>query len=551
MRTIREIVSDFVKFYSYFNEDYKNINLDDPIQFSVVFQKLISKVYEEKNGCFYFKKFILGPMEETGSGGIRWNSLFQRWFDIQRRNKGKYLSLLCSRSHGKTTFFSIIMTIYKAYIHKNYQQVIISASSTQSDLIIRDIRTIIENNELLFKLVDFKHWSTEFLAFNGGFIISRGIGAEIRGLHPHRVVLDDILRSDEKLSKDKIESYVFEDIIPAISPKNGDLVIVGTKKDATDIFSCIGEMIKDGATKWKFYKFPGILDFEKKITLAPDLKSFDELMEMKKTMGTLRFNKEILCEAIAEGSRIFDENLLELAKDKSLTYEDTPEKGASYYAGADLARSGSASADFTAVIFLKFIEAYNYMVVSEVYHKKGIKIRNQVKDVSLLCEKFNGAIILVEENNFGKDFIDLMAEEYNTAVEPIRTTDRTKEDIVRILITSFEQEKIKFPYMTDSDKRLTEAIFEELRHYIVKTTAAGNEKLEASGGWHDDLVDALGFALKCSRISGAEPGPLSKGSNDRGSELENMIDMGMIPERESMDGLDMPTIFFNNRRNTR
>jgi hypothetical protein len=30
-----------------------------------------------------------------------------------------------------------------------------------------------------------------------------------------------------------------------------------------------------------------------------------------------------------------------------------------------------------------------------------------------------------------------------------------------------------------------------------------------------------------------------------------MIDMGMIPERESMDGLDMPTIFFNNRRNTR
>ena len=543
MRTIKIILKDFLKFYSQFNEDYKNINLDDPIQSSIVYHKLLEKVYEPKYGCFWFKKFIIGDMKETGSGGIRWNNLINKWHKITNKHEDKYLVFLCARSHGKTTFFSIIRTIYKAFLHKNYQQVIISASSIQASLIVRDIRTVIENNEMLKKLVNFNKWSTEFLSFNSGFIISRGIGAEIRGLHPHRVVLDDILRSDEKLSRIKIESYVLEDIIPAIAPKNGSLELVGTKKDFTDIFHYIDELIKDGATKWKSFKFPGILNMEKKIVLAKDIHTFNDLMEMKKTMGTLQFNKEILCESIAEGSRIFSEELLQMSKEKTFSYEYVPEKNTAYYGGVDLARSGSVSADSTAALFLKFEKQFQFFIVVDLYHKKGIKINKQVKDISLICEKFNDAILLAEQNNFGQDFIDEMGEKYNTAIESIRTTPQTKEDCIRRLLIAFEQEKIKFPYMTVEDRRKTELIFDELRHYIIKATPAGNEKMEASGNSHDDIVDALMFALKCAQTSGFDP---SKLPTERGSELEHIMDLNMIPEKEGdMSSFDMPPILFN------
>lgn len=540
MRTTRQILEDFIKFYSYFNDDYYNINLDDPIEFCVVYNKLLKKVYNGKHGNYFFKRFIIGDMKETGSGGIRWNRLLQKWEDIRYKNKHKYLLILCARSHGKTTKWSIMDTIYEGFRTGNYQQLIVSAGSGQSNLIIRDIRTIVENNEILSRLADFKHWSTEFLAFNGGFIISRGIGAEIRGLHPNRVVLDDILRSDEKMSASKIKAFVMEDIIPAIRPKNGDLVIVGTKKDATDIFSEIEELIKEGAKRWKFFRFPGILDMEKKIVLAEDIHTFKDLMEMKKTMGTLEFNKEILCEAMAEGSRIFPENLLQLAKDRSLSYEYKAEKGALYYAGADLARSGSVSADSTACLFIKNDQRFQRFVVAELYHKKGIKIKNQVKDVAVLCDKFNQAILLVEENNFGKDFIDWMIDDYSTTIESIRTTDVTKGDNIRRLLVVLENEKLKFPYCTKADKEKTELIFNELRRYVIKKTPAGNEKMEASGHSHDDIVDALSFAFKSAQVGGMVPGELP---GIKGSELEHMMDLTMIPKMEGdLDSFDTPNI---------
>ena len=480
-------------------------------------------------------------MKETGSGGIRWNNLVNTWNKIINKYPNNNLVILCARSHGKTTNFSIMETIYQGVIHKNYQQVVISGGERQASLIVRDIRTVIENNEYLRKLVDWKHWSTEFLGFNGGFIISRGIGAEIRGIHPNRFVLDDILRSDEKFSKDKIEAYVFEDVVPAAAPKKAQIVIVGTKKDSTDIFTIIEMMIKEGATKWKFYKFPGILDEKTKKVLAEDIHTYDDLMEMKKTMGTLKFNKEIMLEPLAEGSRIFPEELLELAKDLDLSYEKIPEKGALYYAGADLARSGSVSADSTGCIFIKFDEQFQINKIVEFYHKKGIKIRTQVKDIALICNKFNNAILLAEENNFGRDFIDLMIDEYNVTIESIKTTDRSKEDNVRRLLVALENEKLKFPYYTLYDRKRTEKILNELRHYIIKKTPAGNEKMESSGGYHDDLVDSLCIALRCAQTTGGEPKDLPGG---RGTELEHMLKLNMIPEKEGDLGFELPPILF-------
>lgn len=123
---------------------------------------------------------------------------------------------------------------------------------------------IIENNEFLHsKKGKVSKWSTTEINYNGGKILAKGVGSEVRGGTYDYIVCDDILRSDNKLSDEDISTFIGEELEAMIFVRRGQIVIVGTPKSESDIFSEIEEKIdlKGDDSGWKLFSYPAILDW--------------------------------------------------------------------------------------------------------------------------------------------------------------------------------------------------------------------------------------------------------------------------------------------------
>lgn len=413
-----------------------------------------------------------------------------------------------------TTFWSIIQPLYRASLFEYYNVLIESASEDQSIRIMTQIVRLIENNEfLLSKKSKSARWSTTDISYNGGMIQGKGVGSEIRGGTFDYISCDDVLRSDNKLSDEDIEKFVIEELEPMILVRRGQIVVVGTPQSDTDIFSVIDERIEeDPDCGWVSKVYPAIIDWGEKQLLTPDRFTWQQLMSKKKIMGRLKFEKEFLCKTYSSGSQLFPYEVRKTAMDKGKNFvvysqaKTKYDKNIDYFIGIDCARSGKASGDYTVVLVLAFNPQTQEKRVVWMWRKKGLKTSEQVKQIAEISSNFIHPTILVEQNNMGQDFIDMMVDDYNLNVESFTTTKGSKyEDLIRYLINAFENEKIILPTGNEESKKMTKKIDFELDRFVVEKTKAGNEVYKGSGRSHDDITIALALANRCTQVYGSKP----------------------------------------------
>lgn len=548
MRTYEDIYKDFLKWVvettGKLEYEYDTfMSSDDPeVLKPLLYKTILEKCYDNDNGFFYFMKFIIGDLKELGyPRPLRYNSLFRKFDKLNKQHK--HLAIQCARGHGKSLFFSQLYQIYDMFLFKSKKILVESASQEQADLIIEEIRRVIDNNEWLKTKKNPDKWRTSMLGFNNGFIMGKGFGSEVLGLHIDRIVVDDILRSDNKLSPEEIEDFIDMVLEPMILNRNGQMILVGTPKNEKDIFSTIEKRIRDGSN-WKMYKFPAIIDYDKKVLQCPDRFTWEELMDKRLSMGALKFGREYQLELFSRDKSLFPDYLLKHAKDKGkdLSLMDKIDKRSdewSIVAGVDVARSGSASADFSVMIVL----AYNYKTqekqVVHVWREKGLKISIQAERIAEIAKNFGNCYVLVEQNNMGQDMIDELAGTFNVNVDSFVTGGKgqKKDELIRFLINSLEHEQLTFPMGDDWSREVTRELVDELEKFGVTYTPAGNEKYEALSG-KDDQVMALALANKATQMVGI-PFAVSfdgKGSsmpqmpnlNKSESDLVNMIRQGLI-----------------------
>jgi len=542
MRTYDDIVNEYLFWYSkkykkpefvpskYLDVEEKEKNLRK----ASIWKKILDLAYHKTNGIYWFCKFILGDLTSVGyPTPIRFNNLFWKWNKLLQN--GDHVSIICGRQHGKTTNFSVLHPIYRITMFPFYNILIESASEDQAINILTNITKIIENNEFLIsKKADKSKWSTTEIHFNGGKILAKGVGSEVRGGTFDYIVADDILRSDNKLSDRDIENFIDEELEPMILVRHGQLVLVGTRKSDTDIFSTILERIENGSA-WQSHTFPAILDKEKKEILCPDRFTWEQLQHKKQIMGERKFAKEFLCVVYSSGSQLFNTGLrkeaMERGKDWSYSEALKPEEIQKwrFYMGIDVASAGSASADYTVCIVLAHNIHTQEKRLAYMWRKKGLKISEQAENVAIISRRFNNPIILVEKNNVGQSFIDVLVDNYNLSVESFTTTKLSKDDLIRTLITAFENNKIILPFKTEQDKEITHTIDSELDRFVVETTKAGNEVMKGSGHSHDDIVISLALANRCTQSSGYEPFAQSTGQR-KSTSLERFSQTGDIIE---------------------
>jgi hypothetical protein len=374
---------------------------------------------------------------------------------------------------------------------------------------------IITNNEFLdSKRAQSAKWSTTEISYNGGKIVAKGVGSEVRGGTYDYIIGDDILRSDNKLSDEDIENYIDAELEPMVLVRKGQIVIVGTPQSDTDIFNTLEERIhsQDGST-WKLSVFPAILDWEEKTILCPDRFTWEQLMKIRQTQTSLKFDKEFMCKTYSSGSQIFPIELRKAAKVAGRDYKlysmakETDLRLWHYYMGVDCARAGTAGGDFTVVIVMAYNPNNQEKRIVWMWRKKGMKISEQVQQIAEISRNFNNPVILVERNNIGQDFIDMLSDNYNLNVQSFTTgaKGQSKDDLIRYLLSSFENGKMIIPQGDKFSRETMEEVDRELERFIVEVTAAGNEIMKGSGHRKDDIVIALALANRCSQSFGYIP----------------------------------------------
>lgn len=477
---------------------------DSKVVDSTLYESILKLCYDRDNGLYYFCKFIVGDLRELGyPKPFRFNSLLRKWDKIVKRKK--HICVQCSRGHGKTVFFSQILQIYDMFLHPYKKILLESASQEQSNLIINDIRSIIESNEWLITKKNDDKWRTDMLGYNGGFILGKGFGSEVRGLHLDRIIIDDILRSDNKLSDTEIEDFIDMVLEPMLLNRKGQMILVGTPKNENDIFQTISRRIKEGSS-WYMAKFPAIVDYDNQLLQCPDRFTWKEIMDKRLLMGPLKFGREYQLNIFSRDTSLFPSRILDPAKDmgrdKSLILKhDFRSPNWTFVAGVDVARSGSVSADYTVMVVLAFDTVNNTKQIVHMWREKGLKISEQAQRIAEIAKRFDNCYVLVEQNNMGQEMIDRLADDWNVNVDSFLTGKNKFEELIRFLVVSFEHEQIVIPRADDWSRQQMDILEEELSKFCELKTPNGNYKYEGVGA-HDDIVMALCLANKATQTAG-------------------------------------------------
>lgn len=520
MRTYNDIINEYLEWYAYKNGDnsflpsHYFVGSDEEISVkkAAVWKNLIERCYDTTYGIFWFTKFILGDLTYAGyPEPIRFNSLWLKWSLLS--NSGDHIAIVSARQHGKSSFWSMLLPLYRTTLYDNYNVLIESASEDQAIALLSLIINIIERNEFLSsKKSSSGKWSSTEITFNGGKIVGKGVGSEVRGSTFDMICADDILRSDNKLSDADIKRFIDEELEPMLLVRRGQLIVVGTRKSDSDIFSTIYKRSEEGRG-WKIYTFPAILNHDTKQLLCPDRFTWEQLMYKKRVIGQRSFDKEFLCKTYSSGSQLFPQKYINRAIELGNDYvvyskkDDTEMNTWLYRIGVDCARAGTASGDYTVVTVIAHNQTTQEKRLVWLWRAKGLKISTQVENIAEISQKFDHPPILVERNNIGQEFIDLMVDNYNLHVEQFTTGARgqRKDDLIRMLITAFENEKMIIPNGDVESKEMMEPLTNELGRFVLEITRAGNERMHGSGSSHDDCVMSLALANRCSMMYSGTP----------------------------------------------
>lgn len=537
-RTIKQIVNDYAtalyRTGKINREEFEKHTTTKDGQ-SEILEILLSKLYEteEVNGqlvssmdaFYHFCEFIVH--RDPASGLKIWNSFVHDLFrDIEYHQLS---SIMAPRGHGKSYMAYVLYPIFKAFLFPYVDAVLVSNIPKMNERNFRVLKRVIEANELLSEKIDYTgkektKWTESEIAYNHGYIEGISIGSSPRSAHVKFVVGDDPLRDDARYSDEYYKNFFLGQLLPTIQRYKGRMVLLGTPQHFEDLFHTVmntkvegeeaiprpvGQLITDGRiSHLGFYsRVYKAYDEETGKVLLPEVFSMDQLDKIRRTQGEIYFQREYMCECVADKTAIFPYKLIKKCMENEEKIEDFGKEGKEYFIGVDVATSGSASADYSAFIVLEAKperikstddegkvreEEVVIKIIKHIYHIKGLSIEEQIDKVIELAKRFNDAYVLVEQNNVGVALIQRL-QYSGVNVGTFVTSKFKKDNIIRLLVNDMQNGRFKIPKTGSEVLKLKD----ELTKFGVKLshtrTGGTKENMQALSG-HDDLVMATAIA---------------------------------------------------------
>ena len=461
----------------------------------------ISRIVDEdfllKRDLAYFAEEILGM--EISDHHKFWSRIVA---------KHKKLGIEAARDHGKSFMFSFAYVIWRLYYNwipnylldsKGFKSIprisigyIFSNTQDQSIKLLELVKREIEENPKLEHLIpaDRDVWSkTEIKVSNGAIVRARGWGQSVRGAHPVWIVCDDCLNDESiysELQRMKQIDYFFSAVTPMLVP-GGQLIVVGTPFHKEDLYQKLREN-----QAYHCFKSPALNESGQ--PLWPTRYSKEQLLARKQEVGSIRFSREYLCQAISDESSLFPEKILAQCFDYEFEMprylEPEERKQLRIYTGVDFAMSSTVGADYTVITTLG-VDKYQNRWILDIRRKKGLGLTEQLREIEDVYRQYKPIKILAENNGFQRIFSDELVRNTDIPIEGFTTTAGKKnslEDGVPALQMLFENKKFVIARKTERDREKTDVLINELKAF---TYVEG--KLQGLGS-HDDCVMSLWIA---------------------------------------------------------
>lgn len=439
------------------------------------------------NSLTYFNSNVIGM--EINWHHVEWGWLVENF---------PLIAILAARDHGKSYYFSNGYPLWMAYRYDRYSTLkgrlngrlgyIFSNTQTQSVNLLDIVRDTVEEIDLLREKLYPKfrdNWSKTSVKFqNGCRLRVKGMNTTVRGAHPGYIVLDDVLRDNvlySKIQRDKSKDYFTSALLGMLIP-GGQMIVVGTPFHRADLYSIFEKSID-----FVYRKYPAIDKHGNVLWGSRHSKA--DLDMRKRVAGNMVFTREYLVDPISEDTAMFPEKILKRALVGMQGYsyveniEAFPIKFKRVVTGGDFAYSARVGADWTCFGTWGIDDLENFWLLN-MYHAKGVGYSEQKRALRSIWRRFRPDVIYLEANQFQAIYSETLKEETSMPVYPFVTTTKkhSLSEGVPSLAILFENGKIRLPYSTEKDIKITEKVLDEFRN--VGWTEKGVEGI----GEHDDIV---------------------------------------------------------------
>ncbi len=412
----------------------------------------------------YFKSTCLTNFTQNWRN-LEWGNLVQLY---------PWSSYLCQRGSGKSFEFCYAFPLWRLAAYRRPHPLVqdtkdnllrketclITNESRLGNLHIGKIVEEIKINDILGAIINptgKANLAAESITTeHGAKLHKRSYGSFIRGLHVGGVVTDDFLDKSCLYSKDQRDKFheVFYAEIKSIVEQGGFNLVSGTPFHQQDLY---GDLSKDHM--FKVFTYPGILPNME--LLADDRFTFDYLMDLKKSLGTIVFARETLVSPISDSSSLFPWEYLKQAfiGMENIKYVENidsfPIKMERVTTACDFAISGTIGADYS--VYTTWGRGYDKkFYLMNVYRKQGASHDTQINQIVSIDSRFKPNKVRCEANGFQGILSDMARGRGLKNIEEFTTTSGNKKDLylgLPSLSAMFERGDIKLPYNDDEETR--------------------------------------------------------------------------------------------------
>jgi hypothetical protein len=307
------------------------------------------------------------------------------------------LAIAAPRGHAKSTILSFLLPIHELLYQTKKYIVIISDTHYQATLLVGDIRYELENNPRIksdFGTQIGNKWTgAQILTKFGIRVAARGAGSQIRGLkhgaaRPDLVIADD-MENDEQVQtiqqRDKVFDWWNRTVIPALDPKTGTLIIVGTIIHFDGLLARLLNPELANIYVQRRYRTPK----EDGTPLWPARYSIQKLADLKAQIGSFAYNSEYLNIPIDEETQVYKPHWWKWYTKEDIVFDKLKGewlfrgKPLSIYQGVDPAIGTTQYADWFAHVTIGVTEDRDVVVLWS--HKDRIDFPAQIK---LITEQY-------------------------------------------------------------------------------------------------------------------------------------------------------------------
>ncbi len=420
-------------------------------------------------------------------------------FDIAEYHKDWYnylekyprLCLIAFRGSGKTCFVSGYY-IWKALYRENLNFLIISNTFDQAKVVLKIIRKMIVDNEILkYYVPDTREstWkATELSLKTGAIFYCKTYGEAVKGLRIDYLLCDEAEEYEDK-------AIFWAAISPVVQLNRGNICVIGTKKSTVDLLSELEENEQYFTKEYPAEKDQKVLWKQKYTMQERDTPTQRSLPQIKKELGLLSYNQEFLLIPISSANSLFPYELTSqgLSNDKFLPYGRHDEK---YYLGYDVAIS--VKGDYVVMTVLG-VNADRKRIVKALRFRDSFE--EQKRKLRQLYADFPITRGLTDASGLGDKQAREVQLEFSN-LTPLKMTYDEKYKMMIDLRNEFDNFNIIIPNSKDDINAYSFAqeLLKELNEFTLKVDLRPGQTTRPKfhKGKYDDCVDSLALANKAS-----------------------------------------------------